>query len=98
MMVLCVAACTLDKYHLGYLPKEVGTHSIRPFVIIAMYLARLLVFSTMLIGCWSIHKQVQKFSSRVGNCIITTQNFCTVPSFIPKGGAGPTTTTTTLNF
>jgi hypothetical protein len=58
----------ISKTKLGIPCSEIGTHSIPSIAAMAMYLARVPIFSIMLIGHWSsmvflkcIGKQVQKF-------------------------------------
>jgi hypothetical protein len=57
----------------------------------AMYLAGIPVFTIMLIGHWSsdaflwyIHHQVQQFSFRVSNQMISSPDFFTIPNFASR--------------
>ena len=71
---------------MGYVPDEIGTHSLRSGAAMAMYLNQVPVFTIMLIGRWKsdaflkyIRRQVQQFSSGVSARMIRTPHFFTVP-------------------
>ncbi len=83
----------IGETKLGIQHSEVGTHSIRSGVTMAMYLAGVPIFLIMLIGCWSslaflkyIRKQVQKFSHGISSKMIKVKSF--------KHINNPTTTNT----
>jgi hypothetical protein len=76
----------IGKDVLGFSAWEVGTHSIRSAVAMAMYLANVPVYSIMLIGRWSsdaflryIRRQVQDFSAGVSRKMIISEDFFTIP-------------------
>jgi hypothetical protein len=72
----------IGETKLGIHGSEVETHSIRSRAAIAMYLARVPIFSIMLIVCCSslaflkyIRKQVQEFSFGISSKMIEVQSF-----------------------
>jgi len=72
----------IGKTKLGIRRSEIGTRSICPGAVMAMYLARVPVFLIMLIGKWSstaflkyIRKQVQEFSQGISSKMIEVQSF-----------------------
>ena len=72
----------IGETKLGIHCSEVGTHSVRSGAAMAMYLARVPIFSIMLIGCWLslaflkyIRKQVQEFSFDISLKMIEVQSF-----------------------
>ncbi len=77
----------IGEVKLGIKKKEdVGTHSIRLGMAMAMYLGECHVFMVMLIGCWSsdaflryIRKQVMEFSQNVAKRMLSCQNFRHIP-------------------
>ena len=83
---ICAAISFFGEAELGYSMGNVGTHSIRSGAAMAMYLARVPVFTIMLIGCWSsdaflhyIHCQVQEFSAGVSSRMLLSHDFFTIP-------------------
>lgn len=71
---------------LGFLPKDVGVHSIRSGGAMAMYLAHTPVYTIRLTGRWSsdafllyIRKQVQEFSVGISEGMAQHDQFFTVP-------------------
>jgi hypothetical protein len=71
---------------LGFLPSEVGVHSIRSGGAMAMYLAHTPVHTIKLTGRWSsdafllyIRKQVQEFSAGISEGMVRHDRFFTVP-------------------
>jgi hypothetical protein len=73
---------------LGILNDEIGTHSIRLGLAMAMYLGKCSVYTIMLIGRWSsdaflqyICKQVMEFSNNVSRKMLNYQNCRHVPNF-----------------
>jgi hypothetical protein len=83
-----VVVIHVGEDNLGFKASEMGTHSIRSGVAMAMYLANVPVFTIMLIGCWSsdsflryIRRQVQEFSSGIASRMITSSDFYTIPDF-----------------
>ena len=85
-------ANTVDNMHgLGFSGKEVGTHSIRSSLVMALYLARRPVCTIMLIGRWCrdafllyVRRQVQEFSAGVSADMIKCDQFYTVPDLQDK--------------
>jgi hypothetical protein len=58
----------MGRARLGFGPLEIGTHSIHSAAAMSMFLADVLVYTIMLVGCWSsdaflryIHHQVQHY-------------------------------------
>ena len=73
---------TIGETKLGIRRSGIGTRSIRSGAAMAMYLARVPVFSIMLIGRWSctaflkyIRKQVQEFSQGISSKMMDVQSF-----------------------
>ena len=71
---------------LGFTGKEVGTHSIRSSLAMALYLNKRQVSTIMLIGRWSsdafllyIRRQVQEFSAGVSADMVSQEHFFTIP-------------------
>ena len=71
---------------LGFTGKDVGTHSIRSSLAMALYLKKRMVSTIMLIGRWCsdafllyIRRQVQEFSSGVSADMVSQENFFTIP-------------------
>ena len=71
---------------LGFTGKDVGTHSIRSSLAMALYLAKRMVSTIMLIGRWSsdafllyIRRQVQEFSSGISSDMASQESFFTIP-------------------
>jgi hypothetical protein len=71
---------------LGFKGKDVGTHSIRSSLAMALYLSRRPVSTIMLLGRWSsdafllyIRRQVQEFSTGVSEDMVANKKNFTVP-------------------
>ena len=71
---------------LGFTGKDVGTHSIRSSLAMALYLKKRQVSTIMLIGRWSsdafllyIRRQVQEFSAGVSADMVSQEQFFTIP-------------------
>jgi hypothetical protein len=80
------ATSALGKDTLGFSADEIGLHSARSGAAMAMYLAKVPVFTIMLIGRWSsdafllyIRKQVQDFSKDISSKMIMNEHFFTIP-------------------
>ena len=81
----------MGESHLGISKKEIGTHSIRSGVAMAMYLGKCPVYTIMLIGWWSsnaflryICKQVMEFSHNVSKKMLRFKHHQYVPNFDHK--------------
>ncbi len=81
------ATTSIGPASLGFTAKEVGLHSARSGVAMAMYLAHVPVFTIMLLGRWSsdaflcyIRKQVKEFSVGISSKMVQHEHFFTVPS------------------
>ena len=81
------AVRAIGEVKLGIKKEDVGTHSIRLGVAMAMYLGECPVFMIMLIGGWSsnaflryIRKQVMEFSQNVAKRMLSCQNFRHIPN------------------
>jgi len=82
-----IAAASLGRDELGFSPNELGPHSARSGMAMAMYLAGVPVFTIMLLGHWSsnaflcyIRRQVQEFSEGVSQKLILNERVFTIPS------------------
>ena len=71
---------------LGFTGSEVGTHSIRSSLAMALYLSKRPISTIMLLGQWSsdafllyIRRQVQEFSAGVSSDMLKHENFFTIP-------------------
>ena len=71
---------------LGFSGAEVGTHSIRSSLAMALYLAKRPISTIMLLGRWSsdafllyIRRQVQEFSAGVSADMVANESFFTIP-------------------
>ena len=71
---------------LGFTKDDVGTHSIRSSLAMALYLAKRPITTIMLLGRWSsdafllyIRRQVQEFSKGVSSDMVNQENFFTIP-------------------
>ena len=71
---------------LGFSGKDVGTHSIRSSLAMALYIAKLPVTTIMLLGHWSsnafflyIRQQIQEFSAGVSADMVSNEEFYTIP-------------------
>ena len=72
---------------LGFTGKQVGTHSIRSILAMALYLARRSVPTIMLLGRWCsdafllyVRRQVQEFSACVSIDMVANERFFTIPN------------------
>ena len=78
---------TVDNMNgLGFKGSDVGTHSIRSSLAMALYLKKRMVSTIMLIGRWSsdafllyIRRQIQEFSAGVSADMVSQENFFTIP-------------------
>ncbi len=73
---------------LGFKKEDIGTHSVRAGGAMAMYLARIQVYTIQLIGRWKsdaflfyIRKQVTQFSEDISNRMIEQENFSHIPDY-----------------
>ncbi len=80
-------ASAIGEVKLGIKKEDIGTHSMRSGVAMAMYLGECPVFMIMLISCWSsdaflcyIRKQEMEFSQNVAKRMLSCQNFRHVPN------------------
>ena len=71
---------------LGFTGADVGTHSIRSSLAMALYLAKRPISTIMLLGRWSsdafllyIRRQVQEFSAGVSADMVANESFFTIP-------------------
>jgi hypothetical protein len=72
MSALRAASKAVRSAHLGFEPSEMGMHSLCSGAAMEMYLARIPVYTIMLIGRWPskafyIRKQVEQFSRQAGS-------------------------------
>ncbi len=79
---LRAAATAVGSARLSFEPKEIGTHSLCLGAAMEMYLARVPVYTIMLIGRWSsdaflryIQKQVEQFLRHVVKQMLTFRSF-----------------------
>ena len=79
------AVSGLGADDLGFLPNEVGTHSIRSSTAIQLFLNRIPTYQIMLLGRWSsdaflryIRRQVQEISEGLSQSIVKKE-FFTIP-------------------
>ena len=84
-----VEAIGEDKF--GFKSSEIGTHSIRSGVAMAMFLDEIPAYVIMLIGCWSsnaflkyIGKQVEQFSHNVARRTIKNLMCRHIPEIEPR--------------
>ncbi len=84
---LRLAAAALGKDILGFSPKDLGLHSARSGAAMAMFLARVPVYTIMLLGRWSsdaflryIRKQVKEFSKGISKKMLKNDKFFTIPT------------------
>ena len=90
--------CSVDAVRvdvLGFSSKEVGTHSVRSFLAMMMYLTKEQVYTIMLTGRWSsdaflayIEKQVKEFTKGVSSRMLLKDTFFNVP-LAPPPREGP---------
>ena len=71
---------------LGFTGADVGNHSIRSALAMALYLSKRLISTIMLLGRWSsdafllyIRRQVQEFSAGVSADMVSQESFFTIP-------------------
>ena len=83
---------------LGFTGAEVGTHSIRSSLAMALYLAKRPITTIMLLGRWSsdafllyIRRQVQEFSKGVSADMVTNDTFFTIPDLEERSPLDPCT-------
>ena len=92
VITLLRSACaSIISAHLGFDPSEIGTHSLCSGAAIEMYLARVPVYTIMLIGRWSsdaflryIQKQVGQFLQDVAKKMLTHRSFQRIPDIAPR--------------
>ena len=90
---------TVDNMNgLGFTGKEVGTHSVRSSLAMALYLSKRPVSTIMLLGRWSsdafllyIRRQIQEFSTGVSSDMISNENFFTIPDLDESDDLDPRT-------
>ncbi len=75
LLALRAASKAVGSTRLSFEPNEMGTHSLYSGAAMELYLARVLVYTIMLIGRWSsdaflcyIRKQVEQFSTSQNKC------------------------------
>ena len=71
---------------LGFTGRDVGTHSIRSSLAMALYLAKRPVTTIMLLGRWCsdafllyVRRQIQEFSAGVSADMVSNDEFFTIP-------------------
>ena len=71
---------------LGFSGEDIGTHSIRSSLAMALYLSKRPISTIMLLGRWSsdafllyIQRQVQEFSIDVSTDMVANDTFFTIP-------------------
>ena len=71
---------------LGFKGKDVGTHSIRSSLAMALYLKKRSIFTIMLLGRWRsdafllyMRRQIQEFSAGVSADMVSQEDFFTIP-------------------
>ena len=81
-----IAVQAIGEDKLGFTVEEIGTHSVRSAVAMAMYLANTLIFVIMLIGRWCsdaflcyIRKQVLDSVKGISSKIISNDIFWALP-------------------
>jgi len=82
-----LVAESIGKDELGFSANELGLHSARSGAAMAMYLAKVPVYTIMLLGHWSsdaflryIRRQVKEFSKGVSQRMIMNEKFFTISS------------------
>ena len=72
---------------LGFTGDDVGTHSIRASLAMALYLSKRAISTIMLLGRWSsdafllyVRRQVQEFSAGVSADMVSNESFFTIPN------------------
>ena len=88
---LNAASKAVGRARLGFKPSEMGTHSLCSGAAMEMYLAKVPVYTIMLIGRWSsnaflhyIRKQVEQFSRHVAKQMLTFWLFRMIPEIAPR--------------
>ena len=83
---------------LGFTGEEVGTHSIRASLAMALYLSKRAISTIMLLGRWSsdafllyVRRQVQEFSAGVSADMVSNETFFTIPDLDISDDADPRT-------
>jgi hypothetical protein len=91
LSALCAASKAVGSARLGFEPSEMGTHSLCSGAAMEMYLAKVPVYTIMLIGRWSsnaflhyIRKQVEQFSWHIMEQMLTFRSFRTIPEIAPR--------------
>jgi hypothetical protein len=92
LLALRAASMAVGSAHLGFEPSKIGAHSIRSGAAMEMYIARVPVYTIMLISGWSsdafsryIREQVEQFSQHVAKQMLTFQLFqMIVPEIAPQ--------------
>ena len=76
----------MKEFNLGFISKEVGTHSIRSGGAMALCLAKVETYIIKIIGRWKsdsfmkyIRKQVQQFTSGITERMVQIEHFNHVP-------------------
>ena len=82
------AVTEIGEKSLGFKKEEIGTHSIRSGGAMAMYLAKIQIFSIKMIGRWKsdaflryIRKQVQQFTENISDRMVLQEKFSHIPEF-----------------
>ena len=91
--LLRVTAAVLGKKEAGYLPEEIGTHSIRSGAAMALFLAdQSSTYKIMILGRWSsdafmayIRPQVMEWTSGMSQSMTQTNNFFHAPDAHSSG-------------
>ena len=83
---------------LGFTGKDVGTHSVRSSLAMALYLAKRPISTIMLIGRWCsdafllyIRRQVQEFSTGISADMVSQERFFTIPDLDESDNLDPRT-------
>ena len=85
-ILLRTTAQILGKDKVGYLPEDIGTHSLRSGAAMALFLANESVHKIMILGRWSsdaflayIRPQVMEWTSGMSKAMTQTENFFHAP-------------------
>ena len=83
---------------LGFTGDDVGNHSIRSSLAMALYLAKRAVSTIMLIGRWCsdafllyVRRQVQEFSAGISEDMVAIDNYFTIPNLEEVDSLDPRT-------
>ena len=83
---------------LGFKGADVGTHSIRSSLAMALYLSKRPISTIMLLGRWCsdafllyIRRQVQEFSAGVSADMVSHEDFFTIPDLVESDPLDPRT-------